>query len=135
MKLDAAGTGPNGKIELGLPRLQVEQIFARSVTDWTRLGFGTVTDAAPGTLEAASPIVLCLRNAGSGTKAAFDETLMINATETSVAGASAIFSSSTSGVLTCLAANRRSIGYADSDQVVSFNPGGCQQWPCLLPFV
>jgi ABC-type phosphate transport system substrate-binding protein len=123
VKLDAAGTGPNGQIA-GLSRLQVEQIFARSVTDWTRLGFGTVTDAATGTLEAASPIVLCLRNAGSGTKAAFDETLMINATETSVAGASVIFSSSTSGVLTCLAANRRSIGYADSDQVVSFNPGG-----------
>ena len=35
-----------------------------------------------------------------------------------------IFSSSTSGVLTCLAANRRSIGYMDADQVVSFNPGG-----------
>ena len=123
VKLDSLGTGPNGKID-GLSRLQVEQIFSRSVTDWTRLGFGTVTDGAPGTLEATSPIVLCLRNAGSGTKATFDETLMINATESSVATGSVIFSSSTSGVLTCLAANRRSIGYADSDQVVSFNPGG-----------
>jgi hypothetical protein len=123
VKLDSAGTAPNGKID-GLSRLQVEQIFSRSVTDWTRLGFGTVTDGAPGTLEATSPIVLCLRNAGSGTKAAFDETLMINATESSVATGSVVFSSSTSGVLTCLAANRRSIGYADADQVVSFNPGG-----------
>jgi ABC-type phosphate transport system substrate-binding protein len=123
VKLNAAGTGPGGPID-GLSRLQVEQIFARGVTDWTRLGFGTVTDAAPGTLEATSPITLCLRNAGSGTKAAFDQTLMINATETAFASASVIFSSSTSGVLSCLAANRRSIGYMDADTVVSFNPGG-----------
>ena len=110
----------------GLSRLQIEQIFSRSVTDWQRLGLGTVTDAAPTTLEATSPITLCLRNAGSGTKAAFDETLMINTTETGLANASVIFSSSTSGVLSCLAANRRSIGYMDADQVVSFNPGGAQ---------
>ena len=118
---------PNGSIAgpiSGLSRLQIEQIFSRSVTDWQRLGLGTVTDAAPTTLEATSPIVLCLRSAGSGTKAAFDETLMINATETSLANASVIISSSTSGVLSCLAANRRSIGYMDADQVVSFNPGG-----------
>ncbi len=123
VKLNAAGNGPAGQID-GLSRLQVEQIFARSVTDWTRLGFGTVTDAAPGTLEATSPITLCLRNAGSGTKAAFDQTLMVNATESAIASASVIFSPSTSGVLACLAANRRSIGYMDADQVVSFNPGG-----------
>ena len=125
VKLNAAGTAPNGAID-GLSRLQIEQIFSRSVSDWQRLGFGTVTDAAPGTLEATSPITLCLRNAGSGTKAAFDETLMINSTETGLANASVIFSSSTSGVLSCLANNRRSIGYMDADQVVSFNVGGAQ---------
>jgi ABC-type phosphate transport system substrate-binding protein len=119
---DVAGL-PGGPIT-GLSRLEVEQIFSRSVADWKRLGFGTVTDAAPGTIEATSPIVLCLRAAGSGTKAAFDETVMLNATETSIGNASVVFSTSTSGVLTCLAANRRSIGYADADQVVSFNPGG-----------
>lgn len=114
---------PNGQIQLS--RLEVESIFSRNVTDWRQLGMGTVTDAAPGTLEATSPIVLCLRNAGSGTKAAFDETLMINAPEWGVAlPGSVIFSSSSSGVLACLAANRRSIGYMDADQVVSFNPGG-----------
>lgn len=123
VKLNAAGNAPNGPID-GLSRLQIEQIFSRSVTDWQRLGFGTVTDAAPGTLEATSPITLCPRSAGSGTKAAFDETLMINATETGLANAGVIFSPSTSGVLTCLAANRRSIGYMDADQVVSFNVGG-----------
>ena len=125
VKLNAAGNGPDGQIA-GVSRLQIEQIFSRSVTDWTRLGFGTVTDAAPGVLEATSPITLCLRNAGSGTKAAFDETLMINTTETGLANASVVFSSSTSGVLSCLATNRRSIGYMDADQVVSFNPGGAQ---------
>ncbi len=121
---DVAGA-PGGPIS-GLSRLEIEAIFNRSVTDWKRLGFGTVTDAAPGVLEATSPITLCLRNAGSGTKAAFDETVMINNNETSVANASVIFSSSTSGVLSCLASNRRSIGYMDADQVVSFNPGGAQ---------
>ena len=119
---DVAGA-PGGPIS-GLSRLEIEAIFNRGVTDWKRLGFGTVTDAAPGTLEATSPITLCPRSAGSGTKAAWDETVMINANETSVAGATVIFSSSTSGVLACVAANRRSIGYMDADQVVSFNPGG-----------
>jgi ABC-type phosphate transport system substrate-binding protein len=65
-----------------------------------------------------------MRSAGSGTKAAFDETVMINSTETLLANATSVFSSSSSGVLTCLAANRRSIGYMDADQVVSFNAGG-----------
>jgi len=125
VKLNATGNGPDGQIA-GLSRLQIEQIFSRSVTDWTRLGFGTVTDAAPGTLEATSPITLCLRNAGSGTKAAFDETLMINTTETGLGNTTVVFSSSTSGVLSCLATNRRSIGYMDADQVVSFNVGGAQ---------
>ena len=97
---DVAGA-PGGPIS-GLSRMEIEAIFNRGVTDWKRLGFGTVTDAAPGTLEATSPITLCLRNAGSGTKAAFDETIMINANETSVANATVIFSSSTSGVLSCL---------------------------------
>ncbi|MCS6287031.1 MAG: substrate-binding domain-containing protein [Nitrospira sp.] len=121
---DVAGA-PGGPIS-GLSRLEIEAIFNRGVTDWKRLGFGTVTDAAPGVLEATSPITLCLRNAGSGTKAAWDETVMINTNETGVANASVIFSSSTSGVLTCLANNRRSIGYMDADSVVSFNPGGSQ---------
>lgn len=121
---DVAGA-PGGPIS-GLSRLEIEAIFNRGVTDWKRLGFGTVTDAAPGVLEATSPITLCLRNAGSGTKAAWDETVMINTNETGVANTSVIFSSSTSGVLTCLANNRRSIGYMDADSVVSFNPGGAQ---------
>ncbi|MGA6828442.1 substrate-binding domain-containing protein [Nitrospira sp. NS4] len=123
VKLDAAGTGPAGAIS-GLSRLEIERIFSKQVTDWRQLGYGTVTDAAPGVLEATSPITLCMRSAGSGTKAAFDETVMINATETLLANTTSVFSSSSSGVLTCLAGNRRSVGYMDADAVVSFNPGG-----------
>jgi hypothetical protein len=73
-------------------------------------------------LEVSSPITLCLRSAGSGTKAAFDETVMINSTETLLGNATSVFSSSASGVLTCLAGNRRSIGYINADEAVSFIP-------------
>lgn len=121
---DVAGA-PGGPIT-GLSRLEIERIFSKQVTDWKQLGYGTVTDAAPGVLEATSPITLCMRNAGSGTKAAFDETVMINSTETLLANATSVFSSSSSGVLTCLAGTRRTIGYMDSDAVVNFNAGGSQ---------
>ncbi len=107
---------PDGPVQ-NLSRMQIEQIFARGVTDWKRLGFGTVTDANPSTIEATSPIVLCLRSAGSGTKATFDETIMINATETPLGSGSVIFSSSSSGVRTCIQNNRRSIGYVDADLI------------------
>ncbi len=121
---DVAGA-PGGPIS-GLSRLEVERIFSKQVTDWKQLGYGTVTDAAPGVLEATSPITLCMRSAGSGTKAAFDETVMINSTETLLANATSVFSSSSSGVLTCLVGTRRTIGYMDSDAVVNFNVGGSQ---------
>ncbi len=107
---------PDGPVQ-NLSRMQVEQILARGVTDWRRLGFGTVTDADPNNIETTSPIVTCPRSAGSGTKAAFDETVMINATETPLASGNVIFSSSSSGVRTCLQNNRRSIGYVDADLV------------------
>ena len=123
VRLNAAGTAPAGPVQ-NLSRLEIEQLFARGVTDWRSLGFGTVTDAAPGTLEATSPIVACFRSAGSGTKAAFDQTVMINANEAVLPGAQAVFSPSSSGGVTCLANNRRSIGYMDADQVTNFLPGG-----------
>lgn len=125
VKLDAAGTAPNGSID-GLSRLQIERIFNGQITDWRQLGYGTVTDAAPGTLEATSPIKLCMRNAGSGTKAAFDETVMINSAESTIASTTKVFSSSSSGVETCLTDvnGRRSIGYMDADAFVKFKVGG-----------
>ncbi len=124
---------PNGSIQSpgnrveGLSRLEIEAIFSGAVTDWRQLGYGTVTDAAPTTLEATSPISLCKRNAGSGTKAALDETVMINASEGVVGG---IFNAGTSNMVECLtntASNpnaRRAIGYMDADQVVAQNSLG-----------
>ena len=120
VKLDAVGNAPAGPIS-GLSRLEVEGIFSRNITDWRQLGLGTVTDGAPGTLEATSPITICMRNAGSGTKATFDETVMINASEATVnIPGSQVFGGSTSNILTCLAGNRKAIGYMDADQLLQF---------------
>lgn len=123
VKVDPVTSLPNGQIS-GLSRLEIEGIFSRSITDWRQLGLGTVTDAAPGTLEATSPITICMRNAGSGTKATFDETVMINASEVTVSIPGAqVFGGSSSNVLSCIAGNRRAIGYMDSDQLLQFtNP-------------
>ena len=87
VKLNAAGTASKRTDRRAVPPASRTDLRRAASRTGQRLGFGTVTDAAPGTLEATSPIVLCLRNAGSGTKAAFDETVMINATETPVASA------------------------------------------------
>jgi len=115
---------PGGQIP-GLNRLEIEAIFSRGVTDWKRLGYGTVADANPGQLEATSPIVLCLRNAGAGQKSMVDEVLLINVPETSVALPNAvIFSNNASGVVNCVASNRRSIGYAETEELVRFEAGG-----------
>lgn len=120
VKVDPTTGSPNGPIS-SLSRLEIEGIFSRSLTDWQQLGLGTVTDVAPGTLEATSPITICMRNAGSGTKATFDETVMINASEVTVniPGAQ-VFGGSSSNVLSCIAGNRRAIGYMDSDQLLQF---------------
>jgi len=123
VKVDPTTGNPAGPVT-GLTRLELEQIFARGVTDWTRLGYGTVTDAAPGTVEATSPIVLCMRTAGSGTKAMLDQVIMINTTEFSGTNANANYGAKTSNVLSCIAGNRRSIGYMDADQETHFLAGG-----------
>jgi hypothetical protein len=120
VKLDSLGTGPNGPID-GLSRLQLEQILAHSVTDWRTLGYGTVTDANPTVLEATSPIGICGRAAGSGTKATLDETIMINATETPLFET---FNTGTADVVICMTGNRKSIGYMDADQLVTFQTAG-----------
>lgn len=66
-----------------LTRLQVEALFARNVTRWTQLnGIGADTNGS-GTVDASDnqTIIICARRAGSGTKAAFDQTLMKDANE------------------------------------------------------
>jgi ABC-type phosphate transport system substrate-binding protein len=66
-----------------LTQLQVEAISSRNITRWTQLnGIGADTNA-DGIVNASdnNTIVLCQRRAGSGTKAAFDQTLMKDASE------------------------------------------------------
>jgi len=118
-----SGGAPAGPIT-NLTRLELEAIFSREAKaqDWTQLGYGTTANGT--TLETTSPIVLCLRNAGSGSKAMLAQTIMINAKETVLANSNVIFSSGTSGVLSCIASNPRSIGYMDADQELSFLSGG-----------
>lgn len=64
-----------------LTQMQVEAIFSRNVTDWRQLN-GLCADVNDdGICDNPSPIVICARRAGSGTKAAFDQTLMKEASE------------------------------------------------------
>jgi len=87
---NSAGTAVAGPVT-ALSRTQVEAIFSQASTfDWKQLGLATCAPTggvmcAPGTaVDASSPIDLCLRNSGSGTKASFDEEVMKDATETAV---------------------------------------------------
>ena len=116
VRINAAGTNGNGLVQ-GLTRLQVESILAKQVTDWRQLGLGTTTSPPNGALEATSPIVLCPRTAGSGTKASIDQEVMINASEATLSSATTVFNASTSNVQTCLTSNPRGIGYLDADSV------------------
>jgi ABC-type phosphate transport system substrate-binding protein len=130
---------PNLVSVVGFSRTEIEAIFSRNVTDWTQLGL--VTDvASPGTPDATSPITLCLRAAGSGSKAAFDATVMKDATETPFGSTDltqsadgVYFGASTQDVQDCLKGNPtasggprpahpRGIGYVDADVSVATTP-------------
>jgi ABC-type phosphate transport system substrate-binding protein len=66
-----------------LTQLQVEALFSRNVTRWTQLnGLGADTngDGVVNTSDNQT-VIICARRAGSGTKAAFDQTLMKDASE------------------------------------------------------
>jgi hypothetical protein len=66
-----------------LTQLQVEAIFSRNVTRWNQLnGIGADTNG-DGIVNASDnqTVIICARRAGSGTKAAFDQTLMKDANE------------------------------------------------------
>lgn len=73
---------PMGRVR-NLSRSQVEAIFSRGVTRWTQLnGLGADTNG-DGFVNASDiqTIMICARRAGSGTKAAFDQTVMKDANE------------------------------------------------------
>jgi ABC-type phosphate transport system substrate-binding protein len=121
-----------------LSRLQVEGLLSRtSVSDWRQLGLGTCAPTAgemcaPGTnLDATSPVTLCLRNSGSGTKASLDEEVMKDATETAIGVAlpnttlasGVFFGNSNGNVRDCIRgaagfslAHPNAVGYMETDQ-------------------
>ncbi len=128
-----------------LSRAQVEAIFSGSVFDWQQVGLGTSTNPSPvfGTTvkDSSSPVTLCQRKAGSGSKAAFAVTLMLSQSENTDGTtdltdntATAYFGGSTQDVINCVQGNGTTISphpfaaaYMEVDQAIS----GCAT--CLQP--
>lgn len=66
-----------------LSRLEIEGLLSRNISDWSQIGLvGDLNE--DGVADASAPTFLCLRQAGSGTKAALDETTMKDTNETSL---------------------------------------------------
>ena len=102
-----------------MSRLMATQIFAGQVTNWNQLD----------TTMASTPIVVCMRHAGSGTVATLDAAVMrgdypLVTTEVLptdplyLAGLNpeTYFNDSTGTMMACIAAKAGAIGYADSDR-------------------
>jgi hypothetical protein len=141
-------TGPNatdvGPAVTSLTREQIRAIVQRQVRDWADLGYGVTTDATHTTFDANSGITLCRREAGSGTVAAFwqtiaNETPSLNGVANG-SGGLVVYSPSSSGVVSCLTTagtgsnNRRGIGYLNAESVVAGNhvvgiSGGMPNYP------
>lgn len=117
--------GALGGVLDNLTRPQIESIFRRNVRDWEDLGYlvtsnGTTVDGTK------TGITICMREAGSGSKAAFDQTQMKDSAEANVAnntangtGGSIIYSASSGGVVTCVQNNVNAIGYLNAESVVT----------------
>ena len=141
-KWDPVANTVIGKVG-SLSRDQIESIFRKEVTDWKRLGLATAAPctgvgvphagctgigiAPAGTAaNATAPIDLCLRSAGSGSKASFQRTLMLLSNETSIgsgastAGADTFHGKSSNNVIACLVSNPGGVGYQDADAVPEF---------------
>jgi hypothetical protein len=138
-RIDPATNTTLGSVQ-NLSRPQVESLLSRQVTDWRRLGLGTAPVGSPvGTAaDATSPVTLCLRTAGSGTKAALDETVMVTATEIALgstnltnAADGVYFGTSNQDVRDCIQGNAgagrpahpKGVGYMEGDQA-SLMTGG-----------
>jgi hypothetical protein len=115
-------------------------LLSRQVTDWRQLGLGTApVGSAPGTAaDATSPVTLCLRTAGSGTKASLDEEVMVTATEINTgstnltnAADGVYFGTSNQDVRDCIQGNAgagrpahpKGIGYMEADQAALVTGG------------
>ena len=141
-----SGGTVQGKVA-NLSSYQVESLLSRQVTDWKQLGLGTAPIQADGSpapvntpADATSPVTLCLRTAGSGTKAALDETVMVTAVETGIGSATltnaasgVYFGTSNQDVRDCIIGNPGLIparpahpngfGYMEADQAdLAANP-------------
>ena len=105
-----------------MSRLMATQIFSGQVTNWNQLD----------TTTASTPIVVCMRHAGSGTVATLDAAVMrgdysLVTTEVLptdplyLAGLSPVtyFNDGTGQMMTCVSTVSGAIGYADSDQVLT----------------
>ena len=122
-----------------LSQEQIIGLFSRNVTDWRQIGLGTApvngdgSPAAVGTAaDATSPVTLCIRKAGSGTKATLDVTIMVEGVKEVSSGSSDLtqaadgvyFGGSTQDVRDCIQGNSGSsrpahphaIGYMEADQ-------------------
>jgi ABC-type phosphate transport system substrate-binding protein len=136
------GTAVAGPVQT-LSRLQVEQLVSRQVTDWRQIGLATCTGAnyvnkemcAPGSpLDATSAATVCHRAAESGTKAAFDATVMKDVGEnifgtllpTTNSNPGAYFGISNSEVRDCIRGvtgispnHPTAIGYMEAEQAIA----------------
>ncbi|HBR48925.1 MAG TPA: hypothetical protein DEA71_02460 [Nitrospira sp.] len=123
VRLQTETGGLGGQLE-NLNRAVVEAVFRRNPQDWTDLGYLVTSDGT--TIDnTKSGITLCLREAGSGTAAAFDQTMMIQSTVATVlsgaangTGGSVIYSPTSTGVVTCVQNNVNGIGYLNAESVV-----------------
>ena len=123
VRLQTPAGGLGGQLE-NLSRPQIEAIFRRNPRDWNDLGYLVTSDGT--TVNAAeSGITLCLREAGSGSAAAFDQTQMLQSAVAVVTnntvngtGGSVIYSPTSTGVVNCIRDNVNGIGYLNSESVV-----------------
>lgn len=132
-----SGGTVQGKVG-SLSHYQVEALLSRQVTDWRQIGLGTAPVQVDGSLatvgtaaDATSPVSLCLRTAGSGTKAALDQTVMVTAgeinagsTNLTLAADGVYFGTSNQDVADCIVGNVaagrpahvKAFGYMEADQ-------------------
>lgn len=123
VRLQTGNGGLGGQLE-NLSRPQIEAIFRRNPQDWTDLGY-VVTSNGTTVDSTKKGITLCLREAGSGSAAAFDQTMMLQTSVATVAnntingtGGSVIYSPTSTGVVNCVANNVNGIGYLNAESVV-----------------
>jgi len=121
-------TGPGGtpgSQVTNLTREQVETMFNRNVRTWDGLGYGALATLGNpgGGFAADQSIFLCMREAGSGSKAAFDQTMMVLLPEVVAAdvnGGATDYNATSSLVRTCIQNNpTRTIGYLNAETVVT----------------